>query len=138
MEMLLNGTPKWTHITQDGRKAIIITDKCKEATYPIGVIVEEAIGSDKFWFGLYTPELKYLGDGRESNNDLRPYNPFEGLPVDTPIWVKRDGGHWYRRHFARYEGASVYVWTDGKTSFTQNGEVEYLTYSLTDPEEDDL
>lgn len=134
MEMLLNGTPKWTHITRNNKKAVIVTDKINHGVYSIVALVEDGAGLSA---KIYTADLKHIPDF-DSALDLRPYNPFEGLPVDTPIWVKRDGGHWYRRHFARYEGASVYVWTDGKTSFTQNGEVEYLTYSLTDPEEDDL
>lgn len=131
--MIINGTPEWTHITRDGRKAAIVTDKVEGTTYPVMAVAEEAIGSDKFWFGYFTPELKYQADGGESKNDLQPYNPFEGVQVDTPIWVKRDGGGWYRRHFARYDGKYVYVWLDGKTSFTESGEIDYLQYSFTDP-----
>lgn len=138
MEMLLNGTPKWTHITRDGRKAIVITDQIDASPCVVLAVIESDELLGKYKTVHLDRNLKFYGDVEESVFDLRPYNPFEGLPVDTPIWVKRDGGHWYRRHFARYEGALVYVWRDGRTSFTQDGEVEYLTYSLTDPEEDDL
>lgn len=132
MEMLLNGTPKWTHITRDGKKAIIVTDKINNGIYSIVALVEDgAVLSAK----IYTADLKY-SPNFDSVWDLRPYSPFEDLPVDTPIWVY--GGHWYRRHFARYDGSSVYVWEGGRTSFTQNGEISYHTYSLTDPEEDVL
>ena len=40
MEMLLNGTPKWTHITRDGRKAVIITDQIDEPPYVVLAVIE--------------------------------------------------------------------------------------------------
>lgn len=130
--MIINGTPEWTHITRDGRKAAIVTDKVDERVYNVLAVVESAIGSDKFWFGYYTPELKYHADGKESEKDLRPYNPLEDVKVDTPIWVKRDGS-WVHRHFAYTKAGRVYAWIEGKTSFTETIVNPWPHYSLTDP-----
>jgi hypothetical protein len=42
------------------------------------------------------------------------------VPVDTPIWVWEDGceGIKIKRHFAKFEDGKIYVWNDGKTSWT--------------------
>lgn len=129
--MIINETPEWTHITRDGRKAAIVTDKVEETTYTVMVVAEASVGSDKFWFGYYTPELKYHADGKESEKDLRPYNPLEDVKVDTPIWVKSDS--WVRRHFAYTKEGRVYAWIAGKTSFTETVANPWIHYSLTDP-----
>lgn len=131
--MIINGTPEWTHITRDGRKAAIVTDKVEETTYPVMAVAEEAVGSDKFWFGYFTLELKYHADGRESKNDLRPYNPFDGVQVNTPMWVRQPNGSWQRRHFAYVQDGKVYAWIEGKTSFTETTANMWLDYSFTDP-----
>lgn len=93
--MIINGTPEWTHITRDGRKAAIVTDKLDDGVYNVVAVVES--GSGKFSIGYFTPELKYHADGRESESDLLPYNPLEDVKVDTPIWVQSHGS-WIRRH----------------------------------------
>lgn len=41
------------------------------------------------------------------------------VEVDTPILVRTvEGAEWTKRHFAKYEDGMVYVWTNGKTSWT--------------------
>ncbi len=41
------------------------------------------------------------------------------VEVDTPILVRAaEGAEWYKRHFAKYEGGRVFVWDNGKTSWT--------------------
>ena len=42
------------------------------------------------------------------------------VPVDTPIWVWEDGyeDSKVKRHFAKFEDGKIYVWNDGKTSWT--------------------
>lgn len=136
MEMLLNGAPRWTHMTRDGRKAVIITDQIDELPYVVLAVVESYEIPGKYKTVHLDRNLLFYADGEESPFDLRPYNPFEGFAVDCPIWVRYKGGLWCRRHFARYDGTNVWVWKDGRTSFSQNGEVEYEEYSLTDPEDD--
>ena len=130
--MIINGIPEWTHITRDGRKAVIVTDKIDDKVYSVMAVVEAAVGSNKFCFGYYTPELKVYADDRESVNDLRPYNPLEDVKVDAPIWVKRDRS-WVHRHFAYVKEGRVYAWIDGKTSFTETIANPWTHYSLTDP-----
>lgn len=130
--MIINETPEWTHMTRDGRKAVIVTDKLDDKVYNVMAVVEAAVGSNKFCFGYYTPELKYHADGKESKYDLRPYPPLEAVEVDTPIWVKRDGS-WVHRHFAYSKEGRVYAWIDGKTSFTETIANPWTHYSLTDP-----
>ena len=130
--MIINGTPEWTHITRDGRKAAIVTDKVEEPTYTVIVVAEASVGSDKFWMGYFTPELKYHADGKESKHDLRPYHPLEGVEVDTPIWVQSHGS-WIRRHFAYTKEGKVFTWIDGKTSFTETTASAWHYYSFTDP-----
>ena len=41
------------------------------------------------------------------------------VEVDTPILVRTvEGADWVKRNFAKYEGGMVYVWNNGKTSWT--------------------
>ena len=41
------------------------------------------------------------------------------VEVDTPILVRTvEGAEWFKRHFAKYEGGRVFVWNNGKTSWT--------------------
>ena len=41
------------------------------------------------------------------------------VEVDTPILVRTvEGAKWFKRHFAKYEDGRVFVWTNGKTSWT--------------------
>ena len=41
------------------------------------------------------------------------------VKVDTPILVRTvEGADWVKRNFAKYEGGMVYVWNNGKTSWT--------------------
>ena len=41
------------------------------------------------------------------------------VEVDTPMLVReQEGAAWFKRNFAKYEGGKVYVWDNGKTSWT--------------------
>lgn len=41
------------------------------------------------------------------------------VKVDTPILVRTvEGADWVKRNFAKYERGMVYVWNNGKTSWT--------------------
>ena len=41
------------------------------------------------------------------------------VEVDTPILVGTvEGAEWFKRHFAKYEDGRVFVWNNGKTSWT--------------------
>ena len=46
------------------------------------------------------------------------------VEVDTPILVRTvEGAEWFKRHFAKYEGGRVFVWNNGKTSWTAHDEL---------------
>lgn len=48
-----------------------------------------------------------------------PETDWSKVEVDTPILVRAaEGAEWYKRHFAKYEGGRVFVWDNGKTSWT--------------------
>lgn len=48
-----------------------------------------------------------------------PETDWSKVEVDTPILVRTiEGAEWTKRHFAKYEGGMVYVWNNGKTSWT--------------------
>lgn len=48
-----------------------------------------------------------------------PETDWRKVEVDTPILVRSvERAEWWKRHFAKYEGGNVYVWNDGKTSWT--------------------
>ena len=52
-------------------------------------------------------------------NYEEPETDWSKVEVDTPILVRSvERAEGWKRHFAKYEGGNVYVWNDGKTSWT--------------------
>lgn len=48
-----------------------------------------------------------------------PETDWSKVEVDTPILVRTvEGAEWFKRHFAKYEDGMVFVWNNGKTSWT--------------------
>ena len=48
-----------------------------------------------------------------------PETDWSKVEVDTPILVRTvEGAEWFKRHFAQYEDGRVFVWNNGKTSWT--------------------
>lgn len=42
------------------------------------------------------------------------------VEVDTPILVRTiEWEEWHKRHFAKYEGGTVYAWYGGRTSWSE-------------------
>lgn len=55
----------------------------------------------------------------EYEEPKEPEVDWSKVEVDTPILVRTvEGAEWTKRHFAKYEDGMVYVWTNGKTSWT--------------------
>ena len=53
-----------------------------------------------------------------------PETDWSKVEVDTPILVRTvEGAEWFKRHFAKYEGGRVFVWNNGKTSWTAHDEL---------------
>lgn len=50
--------------------------------------------------------------------DFKEIVDWSKVPVDTKVLVSDNGEYWARRYFAEYVNGEVYVFTDGRTSFT--------------------
>ena len=55
-----------------------------------------------------------------------PYTNWKEVPVNTPVVYTGDNGKTLVRHFCRYneESNRVFIYTDGRTSFTGRGTME--------------
>lgn len=120
----MNNEIIYTHRTRSGAKARII---CENAAGDFPVIALVLRESDQVEIPVtLTKELREYVDGTTSW-DLFEYNPWQDLAVDTPVLVCQTIDHntWVRRHFAKFEAGHVYVWEDGRTSFTTKSVVPY-------------
>ena len=51
------------------------------------------------------------------------------VKIDTPIMVRDDEcGEWVRRCFAKFEDSTIYAWSDGRTSWTGEGQMTIWNY----------
>lgn len=51
------------------------------------------------------------------------------VAVDTPLYVRNnDTAYWERRYFAKYEDGEIYVWPNGKTSWSAENETNNTTF----------
>lgn len=63
--------------------------------------------------------LQLLWLMEEYEEPEEPKTDWSKVEVDTPILVRTvKGADWVKRNFAKYEGGMVYVWNNGKTSWT--------------------
>lgn len=63
--------------------------------------------------------LQLLWLMEEYEEPEEPKIDWSKVEVDTPILVRTvEGADWVKRSFAKYEGGMVYVWNNGKTSWT--------------------
>ena len=117
----------YTHRTRDGHKARIIGE-IKDDVYPIfGAILSD--DENKEYVEYFTKELKCIM-GDDSEDDLFEYNPWNDVKVDTPILVSNSLISYVNRHFAKYQDGHIYVWEDGRTSWTTPHMVEYMYAKL--------
>ena len=69
--------------------------------------------------------LNCCADEREkwANSEyVEPPVDWSKVAVDTPILVRDNSGcEWIKKHFAKYENGSVYVWNNGATSWSGDG-----------------
>ena len=60
-----------------------------------------------------------LEEYEEPEEPEEPKTDWSKVKVDTPILVRTvEGADWVKRNFAKYEGGMVFVWNNGKTSWT--------------------
>ena len=53
---------------------------------------------------------------------IEPEIDWSKVPVDTKLLVREHGSQvWFNRYFARYGDGKVYVFREGKTSWSDNG-----------------
>ena len=59
--------------------------------------------------------------GKKSIEEV-PAVDWSKVKVDTPMWVKFEGGteFYHKRHFNKFEGCRVHFWPHGCTSFTSS------------------
>lgn len=65
-----------------------------------------------------------------------PETDWSKVEVDTPILVREyEHENWVRRYFAKYEGGKVYVWNNGRTSWTEKFMTPWKYAKLAESEE---
>lgn len=113
-------TIQYTHKTADGRLARIVCTDRKSSTHPV---VAMELSSDH-----QQESVVYLTEGlcRTVSDDGHWPNPYliersvwEDVKVDQPVYVNAWGGV-IPRHFFKYDGKHVWVFSDGRTSHTSH------------------
>ena len=67
----------------------------------------------------YMLQTIWLLEDYEEEDYEEPEVDWSKVEVDTPILVRTvEGTEWFKRHFAKYEDGRVFVWNNGKTSWT--------------------
>ena len=65
-----------------------------------------------------------------------PETDWSKVEADTPILVREyEHENWVRRYFAKYEGGKVYVWNNGRTSWTEKFMTPWKYAKLAESEE---
>ena len=65
-----------------------------------------------------------------------PETDWSKVEADTPILVREyEHENWVRRYFAKYEGGKVYVWNNGRTSWTEKFMTPWKFAKLAENEE---
>lgn len=60
-----------------------------------------------------------MSEYTEPEEPEEPEVDWSKVEVDTPMLVRdSDNEEWHKRHFARYENETIYVWRGGCTSWT--------------------
>ena len=72
----------------------------------------------------------------EGGDPKEPEIDWSKVEVDTPILVREyEHENWVRRYFAKYEGGKVYVWKNGRTSWTEKFMTPWKFAKLAENEE---
>ena len=75
-------------------------------------------------------------DKCEKTNKEEPETDWSKVEVNTPILVREyEHENWVRRYFAKYEGGKVYVWNNGRTSWTEKFMTPWKFAKLAESEE---
>lgn len=82
-----------------------------------GIMCDECL-FDNHNFSCYDDALNWLFSEYKEEKEEKEVD-WSKVKVDTPILVKDIlKSEWIKRYFAKYENGKVYVWKEGKTSWT--------------------
>lgn len=98
-------------VDSNGNLAVCSSIRCQDCKFynETNGNTINCVGDFKKWL-----EAEY----KEQKIDPRLYN----APVDTKILVSNNGISWVKVHFCKIENGKVFVFSDGRTSFTCDGE----------------
>lgn len=135
MSELINMTDEYK--TRDGRDVEVLRIDVTHKYYPVIALITEKSGQQ--FVCSYTASGYLLHDEDEHSADLIKYDPlkeFRDLPIDTPIWVwQQPKINKMLRHFAGVYDDEIYVWADGKTSYTAPCKIVFDCSEIATPEE---
>lgn len=119
----MNNEITYTHRTRSGLKARILSTDIK-ANCPVLAAILHGDNTERI-VQLYR-DLSVSLDAL-SAFDLFEYNAWQDVAVDTAVYVSSSPSTecWKRRHFAKFEQGKVYVWEDGRTSWTTLTSIAY-------------
>ena len=91
---------------------------CKDFVKP-NILKSEVCGGLACGACYMLQTIWLLEEYEEPEEPEEPEVDWSKVEVDTPILVRTvEGADWVKRNFAKYEGGMVYVWNNGKTSWT--------------------
>lgn len=71
---------------------------------------------------LYYCDSCAKGFAEWANSEYKEHEiDWNKVPVDTPIYVWDSGSNTYKRHFAGYTNDKIFAFTDGATSWSNDG-----------------
>lgn len=99
--------------TCNGDEVRILCIDRNDEEYPVVVLINNCQTEH------FTKHGEYYSNGSHPEFNLKEYNPWQDVAVDTKICLHSGLGLGvFNRHFAKYEDGKVYYFKGGKTSFT--------------------
>ncbi len=110
-------TPTYTHITASGLLARIVCTDRADSVYPVVALLEHATGGEQVIFLTAT-----LASPQNDKFALTPLPPYHDFKIDEPVMVRDgEGCVWVPRFFAGEFGGKAWVWKNGCTKWTAEG-----------------
>lgn len=101
--------------TRSGKKVrVLCVDRRHD--YPVLILDEDGC------LGAYTSTGQNCFSYEDEDKDLKEYNPWQDVAVDTKVFVRTDDefDEELKRHFSHTKNGNVYVFPCGFTSFSSN------------------
>lgn len=123
------------YVTRDGRKAVVVATNLRGLYPNMGYYgSEDELDRAETWGA---DGKVYVGAADDPLDIVGRWNPYAGIAIDTPVWVKdKRDAEWVPRHFAEVKHGKPACWGDGLTSHTGHriGISTWDELSLTKPE----